>query len=153
MTPDRVYRKGKSRDAAIAELRNCAGTQFDPAMVERFIEVVLAHEQISTHSTMGISKQTALMIGLQFDRLALALDSRAFGQISLMAGHLASVAADEGAAEIARVAGDLEHAAGEDPELLAAVKLVMELLDTCQSAQRSCLESRPAPPPATDENG
>jgi diguanylate cyclase (GGDEF)-like protein/putative nucleotidyltransferase with HDIG domain len=36
MTSDRVYRRAVSRDAALAELTRCAGTQFDPAVVEAF---------------------------------------------------------------------------------------------------------------------
>jgi diguanylate cyclase (GGDEF)-like protein len=37
MTSDRPYRKAMPRDAALAELRRCAGTQFDPAVVEHFV--------------------------------------------------------------------------------------------------------------------
>ena len=37
MTSDRPYRKAMDHEAAIAELRRCAGTQFDPALVELFI--------------------------------------------------------------------------------------------------------------------
>jgi HD-GYP domain-containing protein (c-di-GMP phosphodiesterase class II) len=37
MTEDRVYRKGMSTVEAIAELKRCSGTQFDPALVELFI--------------------------------------------------------------------------------------------------------------------
>ncbi|MDX6691904.1 MAG: hypothetical protein QOG15_3361 [Solirubrobacteraceae bacterium] len=33
---DRVYRKARSHDMALAELRRCAGSQFDPAIVELF---------------------------------------------------------------------------------------------------------------------
>jgi HD-GYP domain-containing protein (c-di-GMP phosphodiesterase class II) len=36
MTADRPYRKALSESAALAELRRCAGTQFDPVLVETF---------------------------------------------------------------------------------------------------------------------
>jgi diguanylate cyclase (GGDEF)-like protein len=36
MTSDRPYRKAMSKDEAIAELRGCAGRQFDPGVVEQF---------------------------------------------------------------------------------------------------------------------
>jgi HD-GYP domain-containing protein (c-di-GMP phosphodiesterase class II) len=36
MTTDRPYREAMDEDAAIAELRRCAGTQFDPAVVDHF---------------------------------------------------------------------------------------------------------------------
>jgi diguanylate cyclase (GGDEF)-like protein len=40
MTHDRPYRKGRSRQQAVAELRAGAGTQFDPDLVEPFISAV-----------------------------------------------------------------------------------------------------------------
>lgn len=36
MVSDRVYRRGRSYQAAIEELERCAGTQFDPLVVEAF---------------------------------------------------------------------------------------------------------------------
>ncbi|WP_088554321.1 HD-GYP domain-containing protein [Calderihabitans maritimus] len=38
MTSDRSYRKGMSNEKAIEELKRCAGTQFDPRIVEAFIK-------------------------------------------------------------------------------------------------------------------
>ena len=38
MVSDRPYRAAMSRDAAIGELRVCAGTQFDPLVVDAFLE-------------------------------------------------------------------------------------------------------------------
>lgn len=41
MTSDQPYRKKKTPEGAVEELRRCAGTQFDPAVVETFITSVL----------------------------------------------------------------------------------------------------------------
>ena len=41
MTQDRIYRSGMSKEAAIIELRRCAGSQFDPTLVDLFITHVL----------------------------------------------------------------------------------------------------------------
>jgi HD-GYP domain-containing protein (c-di-GMP phosphodiesterase class II) len=41
MTTDRPYRAAMSRAAAVEELRECAGTHFDPAVAEATITVVL----------------------------------------------------------------------------------------------------------------
>jgi putative nucleotidyltransferase with HDIG domain len=40
MTSDRPYRKALTQSDAIAELKRCAGTQFDADLVEAFIEVL-----------------------------------------------------------------------------------------------------------------
>jgi len=40
MTSDRPYRKAISRETAIAELKQCAGTQFDPDLVYAFIAII-----------------------------------------------------------------------------------------------------------------
>jgi HD-GYP domain-containing protein (c-di-GMP phosphodiesterase class II) len=40
MTADRSYRSALSREAATAELRKCAGTQFDPAVVDALVAVL-----------------------------------------------------------------------------------------------------------------
>ena len=39
ITSDRCYRRAQNYEAALAELRRCAGTQFDPAVVEAFARV------------------------------------------------------------------------------------------------------------------
>ena len=40
MTSDRPYQRGRSVEDAIAEVRRCAGTQFDPAVAQVLIDVV-----------------------------------------------------------------------------------------------------------------
>lgn len=43
MTSTRSYRPARSAEEALAELRRCRGTHFDPAMVDAFIEAVAEH--------------------------------------------------------------------------------------------------------------
>jgi putative nucleotidyltransferase with HDIG domain len=40
MTSDRPYRRALSREQAISELRNCAGTQFDPEVIRYFLKLL-----------------------------------------------------------------------------------------------------------------
>jgi len=40
MTSKRSYKKAMSKDEAIEEFKRCAGTQFDPVLVEKFIEIL-----------------------------------------------------------------------------------------------------------------
>jgi len=39
MTSDRPYQRALSKDDPLAELRRCAGSQFDPAVVDAFCRV------------------------------------------------------------------------------------------------------------------
>ncbi|OPX90150.1 PAS domain S-box protein [Pelotomaculum sp. PtaB.Bin117] len=39
MTSDRPYRKAMNQDEAMAELIRCSGTQFDPRIVQKFVEI------------------------------------------------------------------------------------------------------------------
>jgi len=38
---DRPYRAGRPQAEALAELERCAGSHFDPAVVEAFVEMML----------------------------------------------------------------------------------------------------------------
>ena len=40
MTANRPYREARSKEAAIEELRRCAGSQFDPEIVRVFIQEI-----------------------------------------------------------------------------------------------------------------
>jgi HD-GYP domain-containing protein (c-di-GMP phosphodiesterase class II) len=39
MTSDRPYRKAMPKEAAFEELKRCAGSQFDPAVVNAFLSM------------------------------------------------------------------------------------------------------------------
>jgi diguanylate cyclase (GGDEF)-like protein/putative nucleotidyltransferase with HDIG domain len=40
ITSDRSYKKGRTADQALAELERCAGTQFDPRLIEAFVRAM-----------------------------------------------------------------------------------------------------------------
>ncbi len=48
MTTDHVYRPARSRERAIAELYQCAGTQFDPDLVRKFSELFAQNQNLLT---------------------------------------------------------------------------------------------------------
>jgi len=68
MVADRVYRKGRSHEEAVAELRRCRSSQFDPAMVERFVQTYQPHEStISPQSGAQTSQPLPVVFQPQID--------------------------------------------------------------------------------------
>jgi len=53
MAVDRIYRKAPGHEAALRELQRCAGTQFDPAVVEAFLSVVSPPDDIPASPSSG----------------------------------------------------------------------------------------------------
>ena len=47
MTSDRPYRRALSHEEAVAEVERCAGTQFDPELVDIFVELFGEAEKLS----------------------------------------------------------------------------------------------------------
>lgn len=146
MVSDRVYRKATTQENAFAELRRCAGTQFDPALVERFIDAVQSRDQSRSGDRLAASKQIALKIGLETERLADALDRRNVDELAYMALCLRKTAREHGIGEIEELAAELEECVESDPDLVSLVDLTVKLLDLCRSTQRAYLCEATAEP-------
>jgi hypothetical protein len=138
MVTDRAYRAGRKPREAFEELRRCAGTQFDPELVERFIAAVTI-ERRQTKGVPRIAKEAALGIGLELERLANAVDREDFASLKAMAGRLAASAAKAGAPEISAKAMELENAVSDNDDHLGVLRLANDLLTICRATQASYL--------------
>jgi diguanylate cyclase (GGDEF)-like protein/PAS domain S-box-containing protein len=137
MTRDSVYRRGMEPDAAFAELRRCAGVQFDAELVERFISCVKSRRSNDVESGR-VSKETALAVGIHIEHLATALDRRDLSTLKDLAGHLQSLANRQGADKIAEQAGELQEALdSEEHDLLSVLQEADSLLKLCRESQRA----------------
>ncbi len=138
MTSDRVYRKARPPQEAFDELRRCSGEQFDPYQVKRFIEIISKDPLHAAHR--GVSKQMALAMGIQAERIAIALEARDFASLASMAGQLVATTRDECWESVTAIAAKLRDAAKNDPDMFTLVSLTTELMQICNSSQESCLD-------------
>lgn len=60
MTNNRCYRRAMAPEDAIAELRRCAGSQFDPFIVSEFIQLLREHPQMQVSHAEGSANVPSL---------------------------------------------------------------------------------------------
>ena len=136
---DRVYRKGRNREEAFAELRRCAGEQFDPELVEHFIEVVSAQEENRHAAIAPPSKAEALKIGLLIEKFADALDTKDLSALQEMASRLGSTARECRIPAMTDVSNQLAELIAAKGDWLEILGLTGDLLDLCRSTQATYL--------------
>lgn len=162
MVSDRCYRKGMSIAKAIEELRRCAGTQFDPMLIERFVEMIesgtFRFEQFEASSITG---DGMLAIGEQIERLVEAADQGDGETFIALAERLRKTADKYEIEIIGQAASRAVAVVNEDAQLDNLVKQSFELLAVCRelraglavtamSAHNESLTCSDAMPPYAD---
>jgi diguanylate cyclase (GGDEF)-like protein/PAS domain S-box-containing protein/putative nucleotidyltransferase with HDIG domain len=138
MVSDRVYRKGRPPAAAFAELRRHAGRQFDPVLVERFIEVVSNRQPVLLATLGTVNKEVALHLGLQSERLVQALDSQDLKGIHALALRLETMARQHGILPLQSAAAALQLCVA-DSDLPQTVQLIHDIIELSLLAQQANL--------------
>lgn len=139
MTTNRVYRQGRTRAEAFGELQRMAGSQFDPQLVARFMEVISSRGERPVMATSELSQELAINLGLQTERLARAIDEQDLSTVKALATHLEATAAKAGAEEIRTAANHLVQLTEKDPDLNLMVQSIHEIIDLSLDAQKAAL--------------
>jgi diguanylate cyclase (GGDEF)-like protein/PAS domain S-box-containing protein len=141
MVSDRVYRKARSHQEAVAELRRCANDQFDPDLVEHFIERITTRTPLLASGAMAIQKQTTIQIGQQVERLADAVANHDIAALQKLSAQLGTIARSCEIESIAKAAEKIEaEANSEDLQWLTLLSETHDLLDICRHTQSEYLK-------------
>ncbi|MDJ0785079.1 MAG: diguanylate cyclase [Desulfosarcinaceae bacterium] len=133
MTSQRPYRDAMDTSEAFAELRRCAGTQFDPQLVERFIQMVTARDDSRRPNQSDIPTAVKLEIGRVVEKLLAEVNTAAWNDVKLSAELLGSLAEKHDLAAIAAVAREIESAARKNRGQIEIIELTSKLLGVCGS--------------------
>lgn len=134
MVTDRVYRKGRTREEAIVELRKCSPAQFDPYLVDLFVE---ATEDLQHEFDDVISTHCALQVGMHVEKLSEAVTRTDLPSIRQITRLLIEKTETEPAVNaVTMAARRLEEIVdGEERELQQIFAQTNELLNACRVAR------------------
>lgn len=143
MTTPSVYRECCSQSEAFDELRRCAGSQFDPEIVERSIRSIRSSSSSRRQNEVSGSKELALAVGLQLETFSEALDEQNFEAIGAVAKRLEQTAVRYNAAPLHEIASKTARVVDEDAELITILEAANDLLHICRESQRAFLCNEP----------
>jgi diguanylate cyclase (GGDEF)-like protein/PAS domain S-box-containing protein len=143
MTSEQCYRSGhRTHEEAIAELRRCAGSQFDPDLVEHFATKIIPGEEEITLGALAIQKQAAFALGAKMEKLAAAIARRDAVTLLELAIDLSQTGRELSFQEIESMADKIRlTAADEETQWVSLIRDTYDLMDLCRSAQCQFLQN------------
>ncbi len=139
---DRIYRKGRSPEHAFAELRSCAGSQFDPQLVERFIATAAAGH----HCFEPVPQRDHWsQLSREAERLGNAVGAKDIASVTAVAQHMGQVALKLEVPDIAELAAKITQASDVEQDAAELLRLTNEMLDLCASAQNRIIAESSVP--------
>lgn len=146
MITDSVYRQGLSREEAFAELYRCAGTQFDPVLVEKFVALLEDRPELGDQkeSSSRFSKDFAIQLAYISEQITKSFDEQDFDLLRANAQKLESAANQYQNPRLKVIAAKLiNHSVSNgdhEVEIDKVMTDVVQLLELCHSAQQEFLK-------------
>lgn len=137
MVSDRVYRKGRTHDEAVAELRRCAGRQFDPEWVERFVATFQTTDsEAAKQGSESHPAVHAVHFSKQIERLVDAVDAHDTKFVKNLTERVRKIAVGYQLDDVAIAALKLESSVeDENHQWETILQQTESLIEVCRAAQ------------------
>ena len=139
MVSDRIYRPGRPAEEAFAELRRCAGTQFDPELVERFTNLQIGWRPDSRYCMPASNDRSAVRVGHLTERTLHAYETYDAQALNQALAQLAIVGEKYDYPAIRHLATELSKSVSERDRSSwdIAMPILQDLVETCLTVQRA----------------